>query len=611
VTAVGSAGHGTTSIVAGKARYVPAAGFAGSDSFLYTVGDGDLTASATVRVTISPAPNRAPVLGAITDPTIPELVPWTLGATGSDPEGGALTWSVQTGPSGLTVGSTTGLVAWTPAEADGPGNAPVTLRATDPLGAHADVSFTIHVTEVNVDPTMDPIADRTGHPTETVTASPNAGDADLPANTLTYSLTTGPGSVNAGTGVWSWTPAIADLGDHLVTIGVTDGAGGSTSRSFTVHVVRRPTSLSISAPASVQYSDAVAVSATLTSDGAPVAGRNVTLGLGGATQVVATNAGGIASATFTAGGPAGSVPATASFTAAGAYGGSQASTTVDETREDATIAWSGDSSVLVGASIALRAVVTDSAAGGYAGSNPETGASRTIGDVTKMRVGFDVYAAGSCLTGSPLATLSAGVIDSAPTGDGIGSATATWTGAAEGSYCVVARLIGATPSAANGFYVAQPAVPGGVAVYRDASNGMVTGGGWTSVASGDRLNFGFNAQVAKAGVKGQLVTALRTTSGGRRVVLVVKSNALDALRVTGTVVPIGAVLTGKASIKVIALDGTVLSETGNATFTATVVDGGAKGTDSYGIRVVDKTGVVVLDTAPLVLGGGNVVAHVK
>ena len=188
---------------------------------------------------------------------------------------------------------------------------------------------------------------------------------------------------------------------------------------------------------------------------------------------------------------------------------------------------------MLGSAIALRAAVADSASASFAGSGLETGLTATIGDITRMRVAFDVYQAGSCLSGTPVTTLTVGVIDTAPAGDGLGSATATWSGASEGSYCVVPRLVGSSPTIANAYYVAPAALPGGLAVYRDATSGMVTGGGWTLPATG-RLNFGMNAKTSNGGVKGQLVTAVRSSLNGRRTMIVIKSNALDALRVTGS-----------------------------------------------------------------------------
>ena len=61
LSAVGPASNGTTSIVGGKARYQPNAGFSGSDSFQVTVSDGSLTGTATVHVTVTGTPLSWPI----------------------------------------------------------------------------------------------------------------------------------------------------------------------------------------------------------------------------------------------------------------------------------------------------------------------------------------------------------------------------------------------------------------------------------------------------------------------------------------------------------------------------------------------------------------------
>lgn len=54
VTAVGAASNGTVVVEAGQARYTPDAGFSGTDSFTYTVSDGNgSTDTATVSVTVN------------------------------------------------------------------------------------------------------------------------------------------------------------------------------------------------------------------------------------------------------------------------------------------------------------------------------------------------------------------------------------------------------------------------------------------------------------------------------------------------------------------------------------------------------------------------------
>ena len=83
----------------------------------------------------------------------------------------------------------------------------VTVRAEDPSGERAERSFTVTVTEVNRDPSLDAIEDRTVAPGGSVSLTPSASDPDRPANTLTFELASGPSgaTVDPSTGAFSWT----------------------------------------------------------------------------------------------------------------------------------------------------------------------------------------------------------------------------------------------------------------------------------------------------------------------------------------------------------------------------------------------------------------------
>lgn len=54
----GTAAHGTVTVSGNKATYKPVAGYVGSDSFTYTVSDGQANATATVSVQVAKAPTR-------------------------------------------------------------------------------------------------------------------------------------------------------------------------------------------------------------------------------------------------------------------------------------------------------------------------------------------------------------------------------------------------------------------------------------------------------------------------------------------------------------------------------------------------------------------------
>lgn len=112
---VGTPAHGTATVSGSTATYKSAAGYAGPDSFTYTVSDGTDTATATVNVTVKSAPpvNKPPTAAPVSATT-------TTGAAvqialkGSDPDGDPLTYTVASPSHGTaTVNGST--ATYTPA----------------------------------------------------------------------------------------------------------------------------------------------------------------------------------------------------------------------------------------------------------------------------------------------------------------------------------------------------------------------------------------------------------------------------------------------------------------------------------------------------------------
>lgn len=286
--------------------------------------------------------------------------------------------------------------------------------------------------------------------------------------------------------------------------------------------------------------------------------------------------------------------------------------TIVVTPEDAAIQYTGDAIAQIGTNLSLRVTVWDSAASGYLGANPEIGSGATIGDLTKMWIAFDLYPAGTCLSGTPT-TKYAQVADTGTSGDGVGTASSTFTSAAEASYCVVARLVADSSGGANQWYTADDAEAAALTFYENTGQ-FATGGGWVNDPAGGKGNFGFNARYNKKGQpQGQLVYVYRGLYNGVPADFVIRSNALNALAFGGKTFPIPATLQGKATIQINrSSDGALLYTEGNATFQATVIDSGATsgvGSDSFALVVYNKNGVVYKSVPTTLLRGGNVVIH--
>ncbi|WP_188113466.1 Ig-like domain-containing protein [Nocardioides humilatus] len=92
---VSTPAHGTATVSGATATYKSAAGYAGADSFTYTVSDGKATAAATVNVTVNSTPpaNQAPKADPVTATTTKDTAV-QVPLKGSDPDGDALTYTV-------------------------------------------------------------------------------------------------------------------------------------------------------------------------------------------------------------------------------------------------------------------------------------------------------------------------------------------------------------------------------------------------------------------------------------------------------------------------------------------------------------------------------------
>jgi hypothetical protein len=175
--------------------------------------------------------NTAPVLSPIGARTVAEgtLLSFSAVATDADVPADELAFSLDAGaPAGAQINPSTGLFAWTPTEAQGPGVFSITVRVTDDgtpaLFDTATISVT--VTEGNTAPVLSPIGARTVAEGTLLSFSAVATDADVPANVLAFSLDAGApagAQINPSTGLFTWTPTEAQgPGVFGITVRVTD-----------------------------------------------------------------------------------------------------------------------------------------------------------------------------------------------------------------------------------------------------------------------------------------------------------------------------------------------------------------------------------------------------
>ena len=246
----------------------------GSYPFTVRVSDGTANNDAAITLTVTEV-NAAPAIANVpATATVPELSAYTFTATATDVDLPAqtLTYSLVSAPSGASIGGTTGVFSWTPTEAQGPGSYPFMVRVTDGA-ANSDAAITLTISEVNTAPVLTGVpASATIPTTVAYTFTATASDADLPAQTLTFSLTGAPtgASINSSTGVFSWTPTPAQgPGTYPFSVGVSDGFT-TTSSSITITVQAPVVALGNLAASQVKTgNDADGTTKILLADGAP------------------------------------------------------------------------------------------------------------------------------------------------------------------------------------------------------------------------------------------------------------------------------------------------------------------------------------------------------
>lgn len=149
----------------------------------------------------------------------------------TDPEAQTLTYSAVSLPAGLSFDAATRTLSGKPSN---DGAQTVTLRATDPQGAYANVSFTLNV--ANDTPTWTTIATQNATVNTAFSYTVPAA-TDPEGQTLSYSvigsLPSGL-SFNATTRVLSGTPTVG--GSHSIKVRATDPHGAYVERSFTLAV---------------------------------------------------------------------------------------------------------------------------------------------------------------------------------------------------------------------------------------------------------------------------------------------------------------------------------------------------------------------------------------
>ncbi len=212
-----------------------------TDSSPFAVNATTLSATNTFTVVVNEI-NRPPQLVLPSAQTVDELSGMTGSVAATDPDlpANALVFALVASPEGMRIDAATGVVTWTPTEAQGPSTNVVAVRVQDngtpPLDAVA--TFTVVVSEVNRAPTLEPIADTSLHFGDSLSIQAVASDSDVPANALHYSAEHGPEGlrIDPSSGAITWNPTPSQTGNHPVAIRVTDNGNPNLDATTTFRV---------------------------------------------------------------------------------------------------------------------------------------------------------------------------------------------------------------------------------------------------------------------------------------------------------------------------------------------------------------------------------------
>ncbi|WAK00232.1 putative Ig domain-containing protein [Methylobacter sp. YRD-M1] len=128
----------------GVIAWTPANGQEGSHSVTVQVSDGQQSTTTSFNVTVEPAPvaNTAPVITSTPVTTAALGLTYSYRVTATDAPGDTLTFSLVSGPAGMSINPSTGQITWLVLQRDPQS---ISVRVTDQGGLSATQNFTITV----------------------------------------------------------------------------------------------------------------------------------------------------------------------------------------------------------------------------------------------------------------------------------------------------------------------------------------------------------------------------------------------------------------------------------------------------------------------------------
>jgi len=179
--------------------------------------------------------DRAPYFQSVPGTTSTIGASYRYAASAVDPEGDPVSYALARAPEGMTIGTVTGVIDWTPLVADVGGHE-VVVEASDGYGGTARQRFTLQVRDgsVNQAPYF-----TTTPPTRAAVGARYSYDAEVlepDGDAVTFTLANGPSGalIDSVTGALTWDFAL--LGSYPVEVRAEDGRGGRATQRYTLVV---------------------------------------------------------------------------------------------------------------------------------------------------------------------------------------------------------------------------------------------------------------------------------------------------------------------------------------------------------------------------------------
>ncbi|MBN2442825.1 MAG: tandem-95 repeat protein, partial [Spirochaetales bacterium] len=237
IASVGSAGHGTTEIIAGQIRYTPDANYFGTDSYMYTTSDGNGgTDIATVTITITGINDNPIGVNDSTTTNEETLVYINVLSNDSDPDNDTLTIaSVGSAAHGATV-ITMGQIRYTPTT-NFFGIDSFSYTVSDGNGGSDTATVTVTVNGVNDNPAATNDSAATNEDSQ-VDIDVLSNDTDVDGDTLSIANagTASNGTTAIISGQIRYTPNANFSGTDSFMYTASDGNGGTDIATVTITI---------------------------------------------------------------------------------------------------------------------------------------------------------------------------------------------------------------------------------------------------------------------------------------------------------------------------------------------------------------------------------------